>query len=139
MRGRACPLPTLKNLRHCSTETMKCPILLGLASAALFGVSTPLAKLLVGTTPPLWLAALLYLGAGLGLVTVVAIRRLVRPRRQLAMPSGRDWRWFGGAIVLGGVVGPVALTYGLTTTGGAVASPVSRWPKDSGASDSRNG
>jgi len=36
-----------------------------IASAALFGVSTPLAKALVGSIPPLWLAALLYLGAGL--------------------------------------------------------------------------
>ena len=38
-----------------------------LGSALLFGVSTPLAKLLLGTVDPILLAGLLYLGAGLGL------------------------------------------------------------------------
>jgi hypothetical protein len=39
-----------------------------LASAGLFGASTPLAKLLLGELPPLLLAGLHYLGSGLGLV-----------------------------------------------------------------------
>ena len=39
-----------------------------LISAALFGASTPLAKLLLGELPPLLLAGLLYLGSGLGLL-----------------------------------------------------------------------
>jgi len=39
----------------------------GLASAALFGASTPLAKLLLGQIDPWLLAALLYLGSGFGL------------------------------------------------------------------------
>ncbi len=38
-----------------------------LLSAALFGASTPLAKLLLGEIAPLLLAALLYLGSGIGL------------------------------------------------------------------------
>jgi hypothetical protein len=38
-----------------------------LAAAALFGVSTPLAKLLVQDINPWMLAGLLYLGSGLGL------------------------------------------------------------------------
>jgi drug/metabolite transporter (DMT)-like permease len=101
---------------------MKRAVVFGLASAALFGVSTPLAKLLVGSAPPLWLAALLYLGAGVGLLAVLVVRRLARPGHPLALPSGKDWRWFGGAIALGGIAGPVALMYGLTTTGGAAAS-----------------
>ena len=41
--------------------------LLALASAALFGASTPVAKLLLGVTDPLLLAGLLYLGSGIGL------------------------------------------------------------------------
>src|SRR5262249_13301843 len=40
--------------------------LYGLGAAALFGVSVPLAKILVPTTGAVMLAALLYLGAGLG-------------------------------------------------------------------------
>ncbi len=102
--------------------TMKRGVLFGLASATLFGVSTPLAKTLVGSVPPLWLAALLYLGAGFGLLLVQVVRRALNPADQFAFPSRRDWRWVGGAIALGGIVGPVALMYGLTRTSGASAS-----------------
>ena len=46
-----------------------------LLSAILFGASTPLVKLLVGSVAPLALAGLLYLGSGLGLAMWVAVRR----------------------------------------------------------------
>src|SRR5437762_6897728 len=46
-----------------------------LAAAALFGVSAPLAKMLLPGTGPLPLAAFLYLGAGLGLTGVCALAR----------------------------------------------------------------
>ena len=42
-------------------------VLFALLAAALFGASTPFAKLLVGNMPPVLLAGLLYLGSGLGL------------------------------------------------------------------------
>ena len=41
--------------------------LFALASAALFGASSLVAKLLLGVTDPLLLAGLLYLGSGIGL------------------------------------------------------------------------
>jgi drug/metabolite transporter (DMT)-like permease len=41
---------------------------LALASALLFGASTPFAKVLVETSNPQLLAGLLYLGAGIGLM-----------------------------------------------------------------------
>ena len=46
-----------------------------LASAALFGVSTPAAKGLIGTVDPIVLAGLLYCGAGFGMAL---LRRLAR-------------------------------------------------------------
>jgi drug/metabolite transporter (DMT)-like permease len=96
--------------------------LYGFASAALFGASTPLAKALVGTVPPLWLAALLYLGAGAGLLAVLAVRGFLRPHEPIAFPTRADWRWIGGATALGGVAGPIALMYGLAATSGATAA-----------------
>jgi drug/metabolite transporter (DMT)-like permease len=102
--------------------TMKPGVSYGLASAALFGVSTPLAKALLGSVAPLWLAAFLYLGAGIGLLLVLAVRRAFGPSEPLALPSVDDWRWVGGAITLGGIAGPIALMYGLTMTSGASAS-----------------
>ena len=42
-----------------------------LLAALLFGLSTPIAKGLVGNLPPQFLAGLLYLGSGLGLTAAV--------------------------------------------------------------------
>jgi hypothetical protein len=53
-------------------------ILLALASAVLFGASTPFAKLLLGSVDPWLMAGLLYLGAGLGLAVVHISRRVLR-------------------------------------------------------------
>lgn len=80
-----------------------------LAAAALFGVGTPLARELLGEVSPWLLAALLYLGSGLGLA---AYRRL-RRSPPVRLPR-RDVPWLVGAICAGGVVGPVLLMHGLT-------------------------
>src|SRR5712692_4284427 len=50
-------------------------VLYAVISAALFGVSTPAAKVLVGAIHPAVLAGLLYCGAGVG----VAVLRRIRP------------------------------------------------------------
>ena len=101
---------------------MNSGVFYGIASAVLFGVSTPLAKTLVGSIPPLWLAALMYLGAGLGLLMVLGARWVFSTDAPVALPTARDWTWIGAAIGLGGVVGPIALMYGLTLTTAASAS-----------------
>ena len=90
-----------------------------LASALLFGASTPLAKQLLDQVPPLLLGGLLYLGAGLGLL----LYRLLRDRgwRHPGL-HGHDWGWLGGAIVVGGVVGTAALMFGLQLSSAASAS-----------------
>ncbi|WP_327515777.1 DMT family transporter [Cognatazoarcus halotolerans] len=90
-----------------------------LLAAALFGASTPFAKLLAGEVSPVLLAGLLYLGSGVGLMLVRAIRD------RGWTPSGlvrAEWPWLLGAILFGGVLGPIALLFGLTTTSGSTAS-----------------
>lgn len=94
-------------------------IVYALASAALFGASTPLAKLLVGEVQPLALAGLLYLGSGIGLLAWFLLRK--RDERATNL-SRADLPWLAGAILAGGVVGPALLMYGLTRTDGATAS-----------------
>lgn len=94
-----------------------------LAAALLFGASTPLAKLLVGSTPPLLLAGLLYLGSGLGLGLLLAARA-ARGRLELGamrIPL-KEVPWLAGAILFGGVLGPALLMLGLTQVSGASAS-----------------
>jgi drug/metabolite transporter (DMT)-like permease len=99
-------------------------VLAALASATLFGVSTPAAKALLGVVDPVILAGLFYCGAGIG---IALLRTLAGPilnapaaRQQ---PLGRqDYRWLAGAIALGGVAGPVLLMLGLARTPAATAS-----------------
>ena len=99
-------------------------IILALLSAALFGVSTPAAKALLGSIDPPVLAGLLYCGAGIG---VAVLRRVVKP---LLAPStapetplnAADIPWLAGAIVTGGIVGPVLLMVGLARTNAGTAS-----------------
>ncbi len=90
----------------------------GLAAAALFGASTPVAKLLVPGTGPLILAGLLYLGAGLGLLAAAPFRR-----RGAEAPIQRsDLPALASVIVAGGVVGPLLLVVGLAQLSGAAAA-----------------
>lgn len=80
-----------------------------LGAALLFGAGTPLAKLLLAQASPWLLAGLLYLGSGLGLGAVRRLRRA--PAVQL---SRAEWPWLAGAVLAGGVIGPVLLMLGLT-------------------------
>ena len=94
-----------------------------LLSAALFGASTPLAKLLLDGIDPLLLAGLLYLGSGIGLSLVQVVARLRRRSVLGEAPlRGRQWLWLGLAIVFGGVAAPGLLMYGLATTSAAAAA-----------------
>jgi drug/metabolite transporter (DMT)-like permease len=93
-------------------------IVYALASAALFGASTPLAKLLIADAAPLVVAGLLYLGSGVGLLAWL----LLRTPSARSKLSGADLPWLAAAIVLGGIAGPALLMHGLTRTEGATAS-----------------
>src|SRR3989337_2690917 len=87
-----------------------------LLSAALFGASTPIAKLLLGTIDPWLLAGLLYLGSGVGLGIVMAIRRVRAGAPTEARLAVSDLPWLAGAVLAGGVLGPVLLMLGLART-----------------------
>lgn len=93
----------------------------GLASAFLFGAATPASKLLLDGIQPQALAGLLYLGAAIGVLPVII--------------KGGAYRWpkhavrrtillLSGAIVLGGIVGPIFLLMALRF---ASAGSVSLW------------
>lgn len=92
-------------------------IIAAIGAAALFGASTPLAKVLLTEVSPWLLAGLLYLGSGIGLSLVSFIRgskgdALVR----------HQWPWMLGAAAAGGIVGPILLMWGLAATAASTAS-----------------
>lgn len=90
---------------------------LALLSAALFGASTPLAKLLLGGGADPWLlAGLLYLGSGIGLGAVHIARNLFGIPAAEAPLRRSDLPWLGMVILSGGVVGPLLLMLGLART-----------------------
>jgi drug/metabolite transporter (DMT)-like permease len=111
-------------------------------AAALFGASTPLAKLLLRTgapagsgtalAQPVLLAALLYLGSGIGLTLLRQLRAARRPASSRDTSSGsrsaeapltrQDLPWLAGAIFFGGVLGPVLQMVGLAGTAGSTAA-----------------
>jgi drug/metabolite transporter (DMT)-like permease len=100
------------------------PVWAALVSALLFGASTPLAKVLLAQVPPLALAGLLYLGAGVGLFAIRGITRWRNPEASAreAPVAGADWGWLAGAILSGGVLAPVLLMIGLQHTQAATAA-----------------
>ena len=86
-------------------------VVAALAAALLFGIGTPLAKLLLASTDPWLLAGLLYAGSGLGLT----LWRLLRPAQTRARIAPGAARWLAGAVLMGGVVAPVLLMWGLAS------------------------
>jgi drug/metabolite transporter (DMT)-like permease len=99
-------------------------VVIALLSAALFGLSTPAAKALLGAISPAILAGVFYLGAGIGVGLLRRWRRRIFSRvqgREAALAPA-DIPWLAGAIVAGGVIGPLLLMVGLTHTDAATAS-----------------
>jgi drug/metabolite transporter (DMT)-like permease len=88
---------------------------LGLASALLFGLGAPVAKLLLPGTQPLVLAALLYLGAGLAFL-------LARPSRAEAPLARSDAPWLAASVIAGAGAAPVFMLFGLARLSGLAGS-----------------
>jgi len=84
--------------------------LLALLSAVLFGASTPASKWLLGAFEPLQLAGLLYLGAALGMAPAALLERRSPSRVRLDRANALR---LAGAVLLGGVLGPVLLLIAL--------------------------
>lgn len=98
---------------------------LGLGAAFLFGISTPLAKMLLQESHPLLIAGLLYLGAGLGLFVLEFFQgsstRNIEARRETPLRF-EDLGLLLAILVTGGILGPVLMLYGLQRLSAVPAS-----------------
>lgn len=97
-------------------------VIYAMLSAALFGASTPAAKLLLGTVHPALLAGLLYCGAGIGIALLRRLFPVIASGAPEVPLTRTEVPWLAGAIVAGGVIGPLLLMAGLAHTGAATAS-----------------
>lgn len=93
-----------------------------LLAALLFGLSTPFAKLLLHDCAPVVLAGLLYAGSGVGLTAWIALRAGLRGAPRTERWRRMDLFWLSGAIVSGGILGPVLMMTGLRSVTAASAS-----------------
>jgi drug/metabolite transporter (DMT)-like permease len=96
------------------------PLAWCLLSALLFGASTPATKQFTASLHPLQIAGLLYAGAGL----CVSPWALAAWYRNRSPRSTRQRAYLLGALLFGGVIGPVLLVFGLAR---APAGSVALW------------
>ena len=84
-------------------------------AAALYALNAPVSKLLLGSVEPSMMAALLYLGAGLGMLLMGTVRRAAgRPRSEQRL-TRRDLPYTIGMIVLD-IAAPILLMTGIDLT-----------------------
>lgn len=88
-------------------------IMLAVLAAALYAISTPVSKMLLQTVAPTMVAAFLYLGAGIGMGTMVLIRSgRHRTSEELLHKSDMP---YASAMVILDIAAPILLMYGLKT------------------------
>jgi drug/metabolite transporter (DMT)-like permease len=100
----------------------KAAMLMALSAALLFGSSVPLAKVMLGSTDPLMLAAFLYLGSGIGMAAVKLGLRTACKHSGEARLKRADAPWLLGALLVGGVAAPAILLFGLGSTPSSTAA-----------------
>ena len=102
-------------------ERITTAIFMAIVAAALYGISSPMSKLLLVEIPPTFLAALLYLGAGLGMGIINIIRKQNKKEQVEAKITKKEVPYVVGMIVLD-VIAPILLMLGLTKTTSGNAS-----------------
>ena len=107
-------------------ENRNIPMLKALIAAALFGVSAPISKLLLGEISPTLMASFLYLGSGISLYIQRFAQRYSRGLDNRFSDEARltknDWPWIIGAVLVGGIAAPIVLMFSLKNTPAATAS-----------------
>jgi len=96
----------------------KYSIFLAILAAVCYGISAPVSKILLNKIPPTQMAALLYLGAGFGMLIVNLFSKKDNREARIAK---HEWSYVAGMIALD-IAAPILLMFGLTMTTSANAS-----------------
>ena len=104
----------MKSKRHIAISS-------AVLAALLFGISSPVSKILLIEIPPTLMAALLYLGAGLGMIFISLIKRVKSKEQKEAKITKKELPFVLGMILLD-IAAPIFLMLGLTMTTAANAS-----------------
>ena len=101
--------------------SQKTAIFWAILAAGLYALNAPVSKLLLEEVPPTMMAALLYLGAGIGLAMVRLVQRMTGKGKMEAPLTKKDMPYTVGMVVLD-IAAPIFLMVGLTMTTAANAS-----------------
>jgi drug/metabolite transporter (DMT)-like permease len=93
-----------------------------IAAAVLFGITTPVLRLLLFTISPLLLVALLSLGAVSGMLCWQVVRQPGFSVLVFTSVQGNDWYWLAGPVATGRLIAPLLQFTCLTDTPAAPAS-----------------
>ena len=96
-------------------------ILWAILAAALYAVNAPVSKLLLQEATPTMMAAMLYLGAGIGMLLLGMARQQLKIGKNEQKLTRKDLPFAVGMIVLD-IAAPICLMIGLTSTTSANAS-----------------
>jgi drug/metabolite transporter (DMT)-like permease len=96
----------------------KKPFVYIVISAALFGLSSPIAKLLLKDISPVALAGMLYLGSFLGLLFYSILTSGNKQQIKTERLERKDIPWLAGAILAGAVIAPISQMLGLSLVSG---------------------
>jgi len=86
--------------------------LLAVLAAALYSLTSPFSKILLSDIPPTLMAALLYLGAGVGVLILMIIRGAVGGGKTETHIAKSDFPYVMGMIALD-IAAPILFMYGL--------------------------
>jgi drug/metabolite transporter (DMT)-like permease len=96
-------------------------ILLAVLAAVLYAVNIPLSKMFLANTPPTMVAAFLYIGAGIGMGTMMLARRRTPFKGREANLSRSDLPYTVAMVALD-ILAPILLMHGLRLATAANAS-----------------
>ncbi len=97
-------------------SSISCAVL----AAVCYGISAPVAKILLEDMPPAFMAAMLYLGAGIGMAAITAF--IKRPSGEKEARITKKELPYTVAMVALDIAAPILLMLGLTMTTSATAS-----------------
>jgi drug/metabolite transporter (DMT)-like permease len=89
-------------------------------AALFYGLSAPLSKLLLNHLSPYTMSALLYFGAGVGMATIVFVRK-TKPIEMIRSFESKDIPYIVMMVILD-IVAPILLMFGLLLTNASTAA-----------------
>ncbi len=99
----------------------KTAILFAIAAAALYAINVPLSKLLLREVSPTMLAGFLYLGAGVGIGILLAVKKMLNKVETEQWLGKRDLPYTVAMVVLD-IAAPIFLMFGIANTNSANVS-----------------